>query len=223
MSKLMRQNMNGRLNMNARFMTRMAAVVLTLVLMAAPVTAQEYETKADVFEIALPKMTELGLYLTSVEGYKFKKQNPKILFLDVRTQAEVNFLGMPDIADANIPIKPLSNVLTKDGKAYQRVNNDDFVLAVAALAAKKGLDKDPVIFIMCRNGKGSAIATNRLAEMGYSKVYSIVDGFEGDFDKNGKRTVNGWRNAGLPWSYGIGAERAYNYKRPERQASAASF
>ncbi len=218
MSKLLKQNINGKLNFSAR----LAAAVLTIVMMAAPVSAQEYETQTDVFELALPKTTELGLYLTSTEGYRLKKKNPKILFLDVRTQAEVNFLGMPDVADANIPVKPISKVLTKDGKAYQRINNDDFVAAVADVAAKKGLDQDPVIFIMCRNGKGSAIATNKLANAGYTKVYSIVDGYEGDFDAKGKRTVNGWKNAGLPWSYGIGAKRAYNYK-PASKLAAAGF
>ena len=66
-----------------------------------------------------------------------------------------------------------------------------------------------MIFIICRSGKGSAIAANRLARHGFTKVYSVVDGFEGDKDADGKRTVNGWKNAGLPWSYGIGEHRAY--------------
>ncbi len=212
MSKLMRQNVNGELKHGVGSVIRAAVVTLTVMLLATPIVAQEYETQTDVFELSMPKTTELGLYLTSQEGYRFKKQNPKILFLDVRTRAEVNFLGMPDVADANIPIKPLTTVLAKSGKAYQRVDNEDFIPAVADLIAQKKLEGDPVIFVMCRNGKGSAIATNRLANAGYTKVYSIVDGFEGDFDANGKRTVNGWKNAGLPWSYGIGAERAYNFK-----------
>ena len=222
MSKLMRQNINEKMKFGAGFVSRAAAAVLAIIFLTAPVGAQEFETKTDVFELALPKTTELGLYLTSAEGYRIKKQNPKILFLDVRSQAEVNFLGMPDVADANIPIKPITTVLAKNGKAYQRVDNEDFVPAIEALIARKKLDDDPVIFIMCRNGKGSAIATNRLANAGYTKVYSIVDGFEGDFDKNGKRTVNGWKNAGLPWSYGIGKDRAYSYK-PVAQRTAESF
>ena len=115
-------------------------------------------------------------------------------------------------ADANIPVKPFTTILARTGKVYQRVNNKDFVPAVSALIARKKLGPDPVIFIMCRNGKGSAIATNLLADSGYTKVYSIIDGYEGDLDKKGKHTVNGWRNAGLPWSYGVGRERAYNYK-----------
>ncbi|MCP4932638.1 MAG: sulfurtransferase [bacterium] len=212
MSKFMRQNINRKMISGASFVSRAAAAVLAVILLAAPVSAQEFETKTDVFELSLSKTTELGLYLNSDEGHRFKTENPKILFLDVRTRAEVNFLGMPDVADANIPIKPITTVLAKNGKAYQRVDNKEFIPAVADLISRKKFDDDPVIFVMCRNGKGSAIATNRLAEAGYTKVYSIVDGYEGDFDANGKRTVNGWKNAGLPWSYGIGNERAYSYK-----------
>ena len=199
---------------------------LFLVVALAPlqaVQAQEFETEADVFELAINKTTELGLYLTSTEAYKFKKQNAKVLFLDVRTQAEVNFLGMPDIADANIPIKPLSSVLTDDGKKYQRWDNLEFVDAVTDMVKRKGLNKDSALFIMCRNGKGSAIATNRLANAGFTNVYSVIDGYEGDFDKNGKHTVNGWKNAGLPWSYGIGLERAYRYKKKSAEQEWNSF
>ncbi len=212
MSKLMRQNVNGKMKFGAGFVSRAAAGVLAIILLTAPAGAQDYETASDVFELSLSKTTELGLYLTSSEGHRFKTQNPKILFLDVRTRAEVNFLGMPDVADANIPIKPFTTVLAKNGKNYQRVDNEHFVPAIADLIARKKLGEDPVIFVMCRNGKGSAIAANRLAEHGYTKVYSIVDGYEGDFDASGKRTVNGWKNAGLPWSYGIGKDRAYTYK-----------
>ncbi len=219
MSKLNRQNVNGKLKHSVGSVIRAATATLAIILLAAPAGAQEFETKTDVFELAIPKTTELGLYLTSQEGYQIKKQNPKILFLDVRTRAEVNFLGMPDIADANIPVKPITKILTKNGKAYQRVNNTDFVAAVADMVLRKGLEEDPVIFIMCRNGKGSAIASNRLADAGYTKVYSIIDGFEGDLDKNGKHTINGWKNAGLPWSYGIGKVRAYSYKAPDKHAS----
>lgn len=32
---------------------------------------------------------------------------------------------------------------------------------------------------------------NLLSNAGYSKVYSVYDGFEGDMSKEGRRTVNG--------------------------------
>jgi rhodanese-related sulfurtransferase len=43
-----------------------------------------------------------------------------------------------------------------------------------------------------------------LAQAGFKNAYTVVDGFEGDREKDpasqnyGKRTVNGWKNAGLP-------------------------
>jgi len=49
------------------------------------------------------KHTTLGLYLTAAEVHKKITTNKKVLFIDVRTRAEVNFLGMPSQADANIP------------------------------------------------------------------------------------------------------------------------
>jgi hypothetical protein len=37
----------------------------------------------------------------------------------------------------------------------------------------------------------------------------VVDGFEGDMSKDGRRAVNGWKNAGLPWSYQLAREKMY--------------
>ncbi len=222
MSEQTAHTANDKCNLKCKAVAFTAALLLAGGLMAGSAQATEYETEADLFDMPLNKATMLGLYLTSVEGYRFKTENPKILFIDVRTRAEVNFLGMPDVADANIPIKPFTTILSNSGKVYQRVDNKDFVPAVADLIERKGLDPDPVIFIMCRNGKGSAIAANLLANHGYNKVYSIIDGYEGDIDSNGKRTVNGWRNAGLPWSYGIGKDRAYSYT-PGLKHKMASF
>ena len=50
---------------------------------------------------------------------------------------------------------------------------------------------------------------NRLAEGGFTQVWSVVDGFEGDMSKDGRRSVNGWKNAGLPWSHKLDKARMY--------------
>ena len=72
------------------------------------------------------------------------------------------------------------------------------------LADKKLTKNDPVILI-CRSGDRSSKASDLLQLHGFTKVYSVVDGFEGDSAKDGpkagQRIVNGWKNAGLPWSY----------------------
>ena len=56
---------------------------------------------------------------------------------------------------------------------------------------------------------GSASAANALANVGYTNVWSLVEGFEGDKDSAGMRAVNGWRNAGLPWSYKLKPSQAW--------------
>ena len=48
---------------------------------------------------------------------------------------------------------------------------------------------------------------NALAQAGFTNVYNVIDGFEGDkvddptsyYD--GKRMKNGWKNSGAPWTY----------------------
>jgi rhodanese-related sulfurtransferase len=60
---------------------------------------------------------------------------------------------------------------------------------------------------MCRSGGRSAMAVNGLAVAGFTNVYQIVDGMEGDAVKDpdsvfqGQRLMNGWKNSGLPWTY----------------------
>ena len=36
-----------------------------------------------------------------------------------------------------------------------------------------------------------------------------MEGFEGDKDEAGVRSANGWRNAGLPWTYKLTADQAW--------------
>jgi len=63
------------------------------------------------------------------------------------------------------------------------------------------------ILVICRSGQRSGPAVNLLAVAGFKKVYSVVDGVEGDKVKDpenvfhGKRMKNGWKNSGLPWTY----------------------
>ena len=76
--------------------------------------------------------------------------------------------------------------------------------------AEKGLGKGDVVILICRSGDRSSRAINQqLADSGYTQVYSVVDGFEGDLSKDGRRSVNGWKNAGLPWAYRMDRSKVY--------------
>jgi rhodanese-related sulfurtransferase len=97
---------------------------------------------------------------------------------------------------------------------YKLELNPDFLPEVRHRLTEKGLGPDSPIVLICRSGDRSAAAANLLAEAGFKNVYSVVDGYEGDVategPKAGQRVVNGWKNAGLPWSYKL--DRAKMYK-----------
>lgn len=161
------------------------------------------------------KQTTQGLYLSAADAYA-KKQSlgSNVVLIDVRTRAEIAFVGMPTDADANIPLKHVSlETLNSEKGTFPMTPNPDFVASVDKLVNGMGLDKNQPIMVMCRSGGRSAAAANQLAEQGYTQVYSIVDGFEGDKAKSGPnkglRVVNGWKNSGAPWTMKLNADKLY--------------
>jgi len=161
------------------------------------------------------KQTSLGLYMTSTQAYNYMMKNmDKALFLDVRTPAELNYLGVATVMDANVPTDTMDGTTWDDKKnRYRRAHNDNFVADVATRLKAKGLKKTNTVILMCRSGDRSAKAVNLLAKEGYTKVYTVVDGFEGDKAKSGKnkgkRVVNGWKNSSLPWTYSMEKDNMY--------------
>lgn len=160
------------------------------------------------------KRTQLGLYLTSTEAHEAATKE-KLLFVDVRTRAEVNFLGIPTVADANIPYMEMDNMYSWDEKkgVFKLEPNSGFMTEIEERLKQKGLDANAKIIVMCRSGDRSAKAADLLAKSGYKNVYSVVDGYEGDVakegDRKGQRAVNGWRNGNLPWTYSLTKEKMY--------------
>jgi rhodanese-related sulfurtransferase len=156
--------------------TLLAAVLLTTNLLAMGVD-----------EVSLPqsKRTSLGLYVTAADAYEKWRADPaKVKMIDVRTPQEFRMIGVPEMA-AKVP-------LTASGQ--------EFVGQVKRIASP-----DDTVLVICRSGNRSAVAVEMLAQAGFNKAYTVVDGFEGDRNSDpsnpdyGKRTVNGWKNAGLPW------------------------
>ena len=156
---------------------------------------------------SLKKQTMAANYLTAQEAYDLKQQEGnKLLFVDIRTPSEWVFVGAPENLDINIPF------LTIDYKqwiekisSFKKIPNKHFLSGFNSIISARNLTKDSSIILLCRSGKRSAKAANLLTSTGFSKVYTVVDGFEGDKAKQGvnkgKRGVNGWKNAGLPWTY----------------------
>ncbi|AHE30723.1 rhodanese-like domain-containing protein [Burkholderia pseudomallei] len=104
--------------------------------------------------------------------------------VDVRTTEERTFVGhVPD--SLHVP--------WATGTSLTR--NPRFV---RELEAKTG--KDAVVLLLCRSGNRSALAAQAAAKAGFTQVFNVLEGFEGDLDDAGHRgTTNGWRLHGLPW------------------------
>jgi len=161
---------------------------------------------ADPASVPKKKQTSLAKYFTPDEAYEhMQRHGSKSLFLDVRDPVEVNFTGMPTVADANVPLKfSDTSKWNVKKKQFEMKFNKSFIDDVAARAKQKGLEKTDTIILMCRSGVRSAKAANKLADVGYTNVYNLIEGFEGDAIEKGadkgKRTINGWKNSSLPWS-----------------------
>lgn len=189
-------------------------VALSLALsLAAAMAAGAGEIRSSVDAAAVPmgKATPLGLYLRPADAHAALTADPSILFIEVRDPIETSFIGHPDGIDANVPLEIVSHRFDPNAGGYVAETNPDFVAQVDAVAAREGLGRDATVFVTCRSGARSAAAARLLIAAGYTSVWNLVEGFEGDRDKaTGARSVNGWRNAGLPWSYKIRPEAAWS-------------
>ena len=168
------------------------------------------------FSSSLPekKQTMAGQYLTAIEAAEFL-QDPAVLLIDVRSQSELMFVGLADRVTINIPYMtaPIMGGYNATKAGYGLELNPEFREDFIDFAASRELDFDTPIVLICRSGSRSAKAADVLYQMGYTNVYSVIDGFEGDKAKEGEmaglRVVNGWKNAGLPWGYKIAPTQVY--------------
>ncbi len=160
--------------------------------------------------------TPYDLYLDPREAWEMKTADPgSVLLIDVRTRAELKYIGIADPVDANIPVRFLRDdyAWSEKSSTYRTYENPDFVAAVDRLLALKQLDRQAPIILMCQSGSRAPIAARLLHKAGFTEVYTQYQGFEGlkarQGPDRGKRVVNGWKNANLPWRYQLDAGRMY--------------
>ena len=177
---------------------------------AAKPAAAATEVQKTPPEIPKDKQTTLGLYVTAKEAYDlWQKDQQKIKIIDCRTPEEYAFIGHAPMA-ANVPSKFMTYAWDEKKKEYVMKANPNFVKEV-----QKRFAKDDTILVMCRSGQRSGPSVDLLAKAGFTKVYNIIDGFEGDKVKDpqspnqGKRMKDGWRISNLPWTYDLNVDLMY--------------
>jgi rhodanese-related sulfurtransferase len=190
-------------------------LLITSLFAGQMVSAHPIQLETHIQEDSVPakKRTDTKQYLSAKEAFDalHKVGAEKILFLDVRTRAEVMYVGMSTLVDAQVPYVEHPEITEWDEKinGFRLEPNNHFGNEVKRRLSEKGLTLDSPVILMCRSGDRSSHAASQLKMLGFTNVYSIVDGFEGDMDKNGRRSINGWKNAELPWSYKMDKNKVY--------------
>jgi rhodanese-related sulfurtransferase len=125
------------------------------------------------------------------------------------------YVGMPTLADYLVPVLDFPEVWewSAEQGEYLQQGNAHFVKDIEKRLAAKGLTKADRVILICRSGIRSNSAAGLLSAYGFQHAYTVIDGFEGDKADSGPdkglRTVNGWKNAGLPWSYKLDTQKMY--------------
>ena len=125
------------------------------------------------------------------QAYEALKTDPQAMLVDVRTDAEWNFVGLPDLAAAGkqpalIPWQLYPSM---------QVNG-----AFVENLRRAGATPMTKLYFLCRSGARSLAAAQAAQAAEFPHAYNVADGFEGPVDGQGHRgTSAGWKASGLPW------------------------
>jgi rhodanese-related sulfurtransferase len=121
--------------------------------------------------------------VTPVEAWTLVSQRQARL-VDVRTPSEFKFVGaVPDSVNV-------------EWRGADILPSAMFVSTLLHVARKP----EPVL-LLCRSGVRSHSAARAAAAAGFTRVYNVLEGFEGQRSIAGRRgEIDGWRRHGLPWT-----------------------
>ena len=133
--------------------------------------------------------------VTAEEAWSTLSRESKAVLVDVRTTAEWNYVGLPDLTTIGKPLLRVEWQSFPSGEV-----NPKFAETLDVELKKGGASRDVPVFFICRSGARSASAAMAMTAIGYTHCYNVADGFEGRRDEGGHRgTVEGWKAADLPW------------------------
>jgi rhodanese-related sulfurtransferase len=131
--------------------------------------------------------------LSAPDAHSLLKSNPRAVLVDIRSTMEFLFVGHPA---GSVHVAWIDE---PDWTVNAHFVTDVRKLMLGGATSHDDIGGAPVILI-CRSGKRSIDAGRKLLEAGFSEVYYIDEGFEGELDDNRHRgTRGGWRFHGLPW------------------------
>lgn len=125
------------------------------------------------------------------ETWEILSSQTDALLIDVRSNAEWAFVGVPDLTGLGKEVTLAAWQVFPDMTV-----NPDFVEQVRNVAP----ETETALFFLCRSGQRSKAAAAAMTAAGYQACFNVLEGFEGDKDADGHRgTFGGWKFHGLPW------------------------
>jgi rhodanese-related sulfurtransferase len=144
--------------------------------------------------MAPPSSHEYAGDITAADAWERLQADPKAQLVDVRTMAEWNFVGLPDLSSLGRQVHCIEWQAFPTG-----ARNPVFVSEAAQVLG----DKNAPVLLLCRSGARSRAAAIALTEAGFAQAFNIAGGFEGDMDGEGHRgNRSGWKAENLPWRQG---------------------
>jgi rhodanese-related sulfurtransferase len=132
--------------------------------------------------------------LSPNDALKFLHDDTSARLVDVRTDAEWSYVGVPDLSTA------ASDLVLLSWQRFPSMQVDpDFLSQLSKIAPNLSA---PLLFL-CRSGVRSQSAAVAATSAGYTSAFNVAGGFEGDKNSDGHRgKINGWKALGLPWVQG---------------------
>jgi rhodanese-related sulfurtransferase len=131
--------------------------------------------------------------ITPLEAWKLLSDNPQAVLVDVRTDAEWRFVGVPDLSSLG------RQVVFIEWNTTDGTYNEGFADELRDQIPPADADAERPVIFLCRSGQRSMGAAEVATEVGITPAFNVLDGFEGHLNANGHRGENGWRAIGLPW------------------------
>jgi rhodanese-related sulfurtransferase len=125
------------------------------------------------------------------ESYQALKSNSDTILVDVRTDAEWNFVGIPDLSEAG------KQPVLIPWQLYPSMQVNGAFIEHLRRAGATPLSK---LYFLCRSGARSLAAAQAAQAAGFPNSFNVADGFEGPVDAEGHRgRTAGWKASDLPW------------------------
>ena len=160
--------------------------------MSQPTASPSLDASGETLDALIdPSVSDYAGNVTPTQCYEYLKQSDDATLVDVRTQPEWQFVGVPDLRAIEHELQLIS------WKHYPTMsNNEQFTQQLSDAVP----DKDAPVFFLCRSGARSLDAAICATALGYKHCFNVEGGFEGGMDTSSRRgNKDGWKAVSLPW------------------------